>query len=377
MSSLPPVPPSTSAGWYADPWHQASWRWWDGTTWSAQTSADAPSATERKPRLPGWLSWPVFIATPVALALTGIVVVFAPLASVLSMVPLLFVLPAVRWLDRVEPEPRAAKLHAVLWGATVAVVASVVVNTTVAVSSSLEIAAVVSAPLIEELTKGLAVIWAVRRREIDSVLDGIVYAGLAGIGFAVVENVQYLGSLEGGALVQVFVIRALLSPFAHPMFTMWIGIMIGLAVVKRKPLFPAFLAGWALSAICHAAWNGSLVAVGETGNIAYLGVAILAFVSLFIGSVIVLVRVRRRAQSVFTSSIPMLGQRYGFSPHEIGVFADWKQTLRTRKQLPKSERARFDRTHSALARLSELHARGDVDPVDEQRLAAQLHATRA
>ena len=30
---------TASPGWYADPWRQATWRWWDGNGWTAYTSA--------------------------------------------------------------------------------------------------------------------------------------------------------------------------------------------------------------------------------------------------------------------------------------------------------------------------------------------------
>ena len=32
----PPVG-TTPAGWYADPWQQATWRWWDGVGWTSHT----------------------------------------------------------------------------------------------------------------------------------------------------------------------------------------------------------------------------------------------------------------------------------------------------------------------------------------------------
>src|SRR5690606_33356664 len=102
------------------------------------------------------------------------------------------------------------------------------------------------APVTEEATKGLflllLVIW--KRQEFDGVLDGIVYAGMVGIGFAFTENILYLiaawngvgeGVPDGLAAVSVtFVVRCLASPFAHPLFTAFIGIGLGLAVSSRS-----------------------------------------------------------------------------------------------------------------------------------------------
>ena len=51
------------------------------------------------------------------------------------------------------------------------------------------------APVTEETLKGLGVllIYLFRRREFDGIIDGIVYAGLIGAGFAFSENILYLG----------------------------------------------------------------------------------------------------------------------------------------------------------------------------------------
>lgn len=70
------------------------------------------------------------------------------------------------------------------------------------VGTSTDWSAAVVAPLTEEFAKGAFVVlllW-LRRNEIGGVLDGLVYAGLVGIGFAFVENVLYLaGAYLGGA----------------------------------------------------------------------------------------------------------------------------------------------------------------------------------
>ena len=57
-----------------------------------------------------------------------------------------------------------------------------------------------------------------RRHEFDGVLDGIVYAGMVGLGFAFTENVLYYGrtALEGGdVLAATFFVRGVMAPFAH------------------------------------------------------------------------------------------------------------------------------------------------------------------
>ena len=60
------------------------------------------------------------------------IAISSPWAVVAGLVPLLIVLPVLSWLDRVEPEPRSSKVHALLWGACVAVVVASVANAIVA-----------------------------------------------------------------------------------------------------------------------------------------------------------------------------------------------------------------------------------------------------
>ncbi len=130
------------AGWYADPADPTRWRWWDGIAWTAHSAAPRGS---RRPRLPRWLSPPVLVCS--ILVGLGLVVVGiqSPWAVVAGLIPLVIVLPALRWLDRVEPEPLSSRVHAVLWGASVAILVSLIVNTVVALTAG-ETAAMAGTP---------------------------------------------------------------------------------------------------------------------------------------------------------------------------------------------------------------------------------------
>ena len=99
------------------------------------------------------------------------------------------------WFDRNEQEPLHLIIIAFLWGANVATAISLVVNTTFgALAFSVvgnpiiaeQLTASFSAPFIEEMTKGAAVmfIFLLFRRDFDNVLDGILYGALVGMGFA-------------------------------------------------------------------------------------------------------------------------------------------------------------------------------------------------
>ncbi len=362
------------AGWYPDPWNIGPFRWWDGHAWTAHVGGVA----EKKPRLPMWLSVPVVLCGLPMILISLALAYSAPAAIPLGFVPLLIVGPVLWWLDRVEPEPLSSRVHAVLWGGTVAAFLSSIVNTLVAIGSSEVIAAVVSAPLIEEATKALGIYWALRRKELDGVMDGVVYAGWTALGFAIVEDFLYFATAaEQDQLLAVFILRALLTPFAHPLFTAWTGIAIGLAVSKRKPVLPYALVGYALAVGCHAAWNGSLALSDSMGDGAIAAIAALLFVVLFLAVGIALISFRRKEQARFTEMVPFLASRYGLTPGEVQVFSAWRPMLKIRRGLPKSQRRHFDGVHAALARLALLHHNPPIDPVSEELLAAQLLEARS
>ena len=122
-----------------------------------------------------------------------------------SAVPLLVVVPVYLWVDRLEAEPVRYLVFAFLWGALCAAVGALILNTgfhlllvAAHTANPDAVSAVVSAPVVEETLKGAAILliaWR-RRREFDGVIDGIVYAGMAGAGFAFSENILYLGPVS-------------------------------------------------------------------------------------------------------------------------------------------------------------------------------------
>ena len=194
------------------------------------------------------------------------------LAAVLAALPVGPLVGCFMWLDRYEPEPRNLLVAALLWGAFVATAAALVFQGIgLAGGASERDSLAVIAPVTEEATKGaflLLLLWW-RRHELDGVLDGIVYAGMVGIGFAFTENILYLAAAYDGtdglgpggttALTGTFVVRCLVSPFAHPFFTVFTGIGVGLAIASRRlgvrVLAP--LVGFAVAAFLHGVWNSS------------------------------------------------------------------------------------------------------------------------
>jgi RsiW-degrading membrane proteinase PrsW (M82 family) len=137
------------------------------------------------------------------------------------------------------------------------------------------------APLVEETLKGLAVlaVFLVFRREFDSVLDGIIYAGVAALGFAATENTYYIytyGFQESGwsGLLSLTFIRIILVGWQHPFYTAFFG--IGLAASRlNKNWFVKILApllGLAIGMFTHAFHNTMAVILPEGWGGLLLGV---------------------------------------------------------------------------------------------------------
>lgn len=372
--AAPETPTNAPAGWHRDPWGAAPWRWWDGRTWTAHVTA---ATATRRPRLPAWLSVPVILGVLVSGWFIVDIATNVPMAILLGLVPVCIVGPVLIWLDRVEPEPWSARVHAVLWGGFVATAVSGIVNSVVDVTVGTGAALVVSAPFVEEIMKALGIWYAVRRKELDGVMDGVVYAGWTALGFAVVENFLYFGLADQeGQLLAVFILRALLTPFAHPLFTAWTGIAVGRAVASGRPVLRSALGGLVLAILCHAAWNGAASYGAEISGLVVLG-AFAMFVVLFFAVAVTLRRMRRRDQARFVQLVPWLAWRYGMAEHEVAVFAEWDHMLRVRKSLSKPQRQYFDGVHAALARLAHLHDQpGDTDPATEWALASRLTDAR-
>jgi protease PrsW len=185
------------------------------------------------------------------------------------------------WLDRYEAEPLWMLATAFFWGALVAVFIALVINTVAgafaeAATRSSQIGqnfgAVISAPIVEESAKALILLllFLFKKDEFDGIVDGVVYAGMVGLGFAMTENILYYGRAVGagpGALTFIFILRGMAAPFSHPLFTSMTGIGLGWSRQSNngfvKLVMPVL--GFMLAILLHATWNGLATYGGAVG----------------------------------------------------------------------------------------------------------------
>src|SRR5579875_3432315 len=301
---------------------------------------------------------------------TGRSVVPFLVALPFALAPVPLLVAAVLLLDRLEPEPRANLTLAFLWGAGVAALLAVVINTAgmqyvtqpaLGATSGEYVSATAGAPVVEESLKGLVLVGLLRwrRQELDGPTDGVIYAAMVGLGFAMTENIgYYMGAFvspaHGGVrlLAYTFVLRGVLSPLLHPIFTSMTGLGAAYTASHRH-------AGWALPL-------GWLAAILQ-------GVLVLILA--------VLVADRRKVVRLITRFLP------GYAPTGLVTQADVRMlsTLRGRRRARSWARSAgglpaaaamgdYQLAATELALLHQKAERGVISPV---RFAARQQALLA
>ncbi|WP_327090667.1 PrsW family intramembrane metalloprotease [Nonomuraea sp. NBC_01738] len=305
------------------------------------------------------------------------------LSFALALVPLPVLLAAILGLDRLEPEPRLHLAFAFAWGAGVAIVFGIVLTLAgQAVVSGFgygdkvaeDVGTVLLAPVIEEGLKGCALLLLLRRRrEIDGLTDGIIYAGMTGLGFAVIENVgYYLGSFGEGGLVgamETFVLRGLISPLGHPVYTSLIGIGAAYAALHRR--YWAIPLGYLGAVFLHFLWNGS----ATSASLGLFALAYVVIMAVIVVLVLVTVRERRALVARMATVLPAYAQTGLITPQDITMLS----TLRARRHARRWSRksgygSAMADYQQAATELTMLHLRGERERMDLTEFAGQRDA---
>lgn len=182
---------------------------------------------------------------------------------VLAIAPVAFWLWYFQMRDRLRPEPGGLIVRVFVLGGIAAIPAAFVEFATVAAagltfgrqSAADAFATAFIVGVIEESLKFIVVLVGVyRHREFNEVMDGIVYAVAASLGFAAVENLFYV--LQGG--VSVGLLRAFLSIPGHAFFGAIMGYYIGLAKFAGSRERLLLTAALVLATLAHTAYDAVL-----------------------------------------------------------------------------------------------------------------------
>ncbi|MFK3679440.1 PrsW family intramembrane metalloprotease [Microbacterium sp. NPDC090218] len=310
---------------------------------------------------------------------------------VLALIPLTIVFLGVRMIDRWEPEPKRLVFFAIAWGAVAAVGLTLLVDIGLKIligPTTEAFSAVVQAPIVEEFWKGLGIflIFLLARRAFDGPVDGVVYGALVGAGFAFTENIQYfaISLIEGGGeqLTVTFAVRAILSPFAHAMFTAVTGFAIGLVARRHgsaRSAMGAGVVGGLGAVLLHALWNGSATFAD------FFGLYFTLQVPLFIGFILGIVALRREEARLTRARLAEYASAGWFTPEEVTMLATpsgrkaglaWARGLRGDRR-PLMREFIKDATALAAVRQRAITGRDPLAIDDERALLIRTRAARA
>ena len=172
-----------------------------------------------------------------------------------------------------------------LWGATIAVIAAIILELILNISLITSIndpnilaltMVIIIAPIVEEFTKPLALRLKTVKRELDELEDGLIYGAVAGLGFSATENLLYGWSfLEESFLYFLILIsiRSFGACLLHASATALTGYGYGKRIMKHTSILrvlPYFI----LAIFVHALYN-SLLSFDIYGALAGLIIALL------------------------------------------------------------------------------------------------------
>jgi len=183
------------------------------------------------------------------------------LLILISILPALFLLWFFEKQDKGEKEPRKLKNKVFFWGVFSTIIAAAIeLNLGWLIPSGINfwvytlIIAFIGTALVEEGLK----FWIVKRvawphKKFNEVMDGITYAIIAGLGFAVLENLLFV--IPGG--VQIGILRAVLAVPAHALFSGIMGYYIGRAKFEKTPWDArnALWKGFGLAVLYHGLYD--------------------------------------------------------------------------------------------------------------------------
>ena len=173
------------------------------------------------------------------------------------------------WIRNTEKQNREKWIPIIicfLWGATIAIIASIVLELILEIPLTISIktgnfpnlsTAIIIAPFVEELTKPLVLSTKTVKKELSEFEDGLIYGAVAGLGFSATENLFYGYSfLSEGLLIFLFliVIRSIGGCLLHASATALTGYGYGKTIIRNKSIlrvFPFFI----LAVFAHAFYN--------------------------------------------------------------------------------------------------------------------------
>jgi RsiW-degrading membrane proteinase PrsW (M82 family) len=282
----------------------------------------------------------VFLATLVWMAHGGADGILV--GSLLALPTFAVLTGLVLLINRLDPEPPLNLLLAAGWGCGVAVLAAFLVNSfgqaaltsLIGDNAASTLTGDLLAPMVEETCKGslLLLLFLLRRNQaakyIKNTTDALVYAALCGLGFAFAENIlYYMTGLTNGDLLNMVLIRGVIAPLGHPLFTSMTALGFAYAATHReRNRSLAIVAGWVCAVCLHSLWNTSL----DLGNFGILLSYPIDFVVLVL-LISLLIRDRRRLVTEIRTYLPAYIPSRLVQPHDVEMLGSMPSRRQARR----------------------------------------------
>ncbi|HEV7962072.1 MAG TPA: PrsW family intramembrane metalloprotease [Actinoplanes sp.] len=285
-------------------------------------------------------------------------------------------------LDFLEPEPAAMQVMAFAWGGLVATAASIPASAAledlIAKLGSPGLAAdwgaALAAPTVEEIAKtlGVVAIMLIARAQINSVLDGVVYGAMVGLGFQIVEDIVFaLGAValagRGDSVqpvIATFLLRGFLSGvWSHTLFGALAGAGIGYLVVRTDKPKPVRI-GVALLALfgawcSHMLWNAPLFSDGlGNGGLALLAVLVFKGLPPLLLILLLVRAAHDREADFYTAQLAALRDPELITEAELVILRSGPRRAEARRH---ARLRAGHRAHAAVRRLQRAQARLAVE----------------
>lgn len=194
----------------------------------------------------------------------------------IAILPVVLLMIFIYRQDKYQKEPIKSLIKAFI-GGMIAIPIDILLVTGInaalggtAITNTVFFSAFMEAGIPEELSKFLIfMIFIWNDKNFDEYFDGIVYASFIGLGFACVENIEYVFSYG----FQTGVVRALLSVPGHFLFGVLMGYFLSLAKFHPEKRGAYILTGVLLAMLAHGLFDWLLMVASVmplVGGIIYI-----------------------------------------------------------------------------------------------------------
>jgi RsiW-degrading membrane proteinase PrsW (M82 family) len=173
-----------------------------------------------------------------------------------SFLPVLLFLACLFLLDRFRLVEVKTLLLCLVWG-ILSVLIILLFNTLISnwIEIDFQIQTRYVAPVVEELIKGVVILYLLRKKRIGFLVDAVIYGFATGAGFALMENVLYLFTIGSDATAGTWIVRGIGTAIMHGGCTGLLALISITAITRDHQAVPATAYGLVLAVILHSGFN--------------------------------------------------------------------------------------------------------------------------